>query len=664
MLAICLNCGNNKAAEQLNVQSFSSLPILGETLFDFQIKNLFDLGIEEIYVIDEHQTGSFKEQSFQIKQGTVRGLYKELLDRSDSDDVFIFKNNFYFDCSFKEILEGHTSNNSDITFITNGNDNIFAAFYSVGAAKREIAFSGDAEELFNSSLSDNIKCISGYFKEILSAKEYMNILFDLINLNTPYKPTFVAENVFTDEEIPNGDFIIIPPVWFGGRIQIESGAVIGPNAVIMDETLISKNTRIKNSVLMKDVYVSSECYIDGALCCNSVVIKRGAAIFKNSILGSSCVIGEDSIIESDSVVRTGVHINNYVKSPFCSDFYEYDTVGGFQGLTPEKASLLGSSIGYVYNKSKICIGSDGEPNSQALRFSLIGGLISTGAEVVDIGHGYESFVLFCSEYCELDMSIYISGRGGGTRIDVYEKRVKPMGKSGYYNVLSAVKNETIPCCKADECKGVRQIKGLAKMYVREIINLFSSELRFCVKISSENEYISAFLSEIFKKIGREFKDEPKIHFIINYSGDRVTAETNGKTISHRTLESLVSFFENSANDEYKKFLNSFWRFDAVFLTFKVISILNETGYKVGDIIKQIPRFYIEEKILESPLKPGIAAEKIEDFSLKKDDIFLTNNADIKIKKGHKSNELKIIAKALSVEFAKELVDEVEHILKT
>lgn len=668
MLAICVNCENHKVTEPLKLKSLSWLPILNETLLDFQIKCFGGLKIDEICLVGETDGDvASKDETPIVKKTSIGDLYKELLKQNDTETVFFFRSDFYFDCSFKEIYELHINSDNDITFIKyKDEEKIFGAFYSVGIAKREIAVLRDIKELFKPTLSNNIICINGYVKEILSIKSYKDVLFDLINLKTPYKPTFVAEGVFTPIKIPQGDFVIIPPVWFGDGVQIESGTVIGPNVVIMNDTLVSKNTRIKNSLLMNDVYVSSECYVDGVICCSGAVIKRGAAVFENSVLGSGCVIGEDSVIETESVVRCDVHINNYLKSPFANGFYEYNSLGGFEGLTPEKASLLGASIGYVYNKPKVCIGSDGEPNSQALRFSLIGGLISTGAEVVDIGNGYESFVFFCAKYCELDMSIYVSGRGGGTKIDVYENCVKPIGKSGYYNILCAVKNGDVPRCKGYECKSVRQIKGLAKMYVREITELFPKGLSIGADIKCENEYISAFISEVFKKTEQTYEECDAIHFKVNYKGDKVVAESKGVSFSHRELMSVALLFEktNDRGDKEISFLDDLWRYDGVFLAFKILSLLNDTQRNLSEILGDVPRFYIEEKTLETSMKPGVVAEKIENIYFNKNDAFSLNNADIEMKKTGKSNELKITARALSVEFAKELIDEVEHILKT
>lgn len=671
----------NSAAEFLRINSFACLPVLSESLAFYQHKNFFDLPVGRFFLLTDDGVACTSDKIFHTV--CPKELEKFVFNAEEEEPVLVYKNNFYFDCSFSNILNNHLKTDEDVTLIRGENsDSAFAVLYKLRELKRELSVSGDAIECFENIFRNSHTSVtaSGYVKEINSVFDYKELLGDLINLKTSLKPPCVAEGVYASESVPKGDFIIIPPVFFDEGVQIEKGAVIGPNTVIMGNSLISSDTHIADSVIMNGVYISSDCYVESSVCCSDVSVRRSSAVFSGSVLGYNSVIDEDCSIESGSLIRPYVRVELNVKSPFDSKIFESGTE--FQGLLPEKAALLGSALGAVFPKASVCIASDGEANSQALKLAVISGLMSTGADCVDIGSIYNSAVLFSMSFCELDFGIFISGKGGGTDIKIYEKNAKPLSRSNYFNIISAANSGDIKRCSYGECKTVHQMKGLSNMYVREISGWFTSTLKYFPVFSSTNSRILKITEDIVRKIGVNDLYKCEINFFINEEGTNLLCEYGREKIPHRKLfaavlkneventefvSMMLRNFRDDNSESSCEIINKLWQYDAVFLAFKILLILNNCEENLSELIKALPEFYVAEKVVDLPLRSGNLSKKLgklgKQIKSRNGELEISGESEfLTLRKNRQNNAVRLVAKAFSAEAAEELLAEIEQII--
>lgn len=81
---------------------------------------------------------------------------------------------------------------------------------------------------------------------------------------------------------------LIPPVYLGDRVTIESGAVIGPNVAIESGCVIDKNTHLSETCVMPDTYVGEQLDLHGVIACGGLLA--------NTVLDTVAEITDPSLL--------------------------------------------------------------------------------------------------------------------------------------------------------------------------------------------------------------------------------------------------------------------------------------------------------------------------------------------------------------------------------
>lgn len=657
MFLVCVDCSkNNLLTEQLNVRSFYDLPILNGSLTELQLKNFADLSVNKCFVINSEKTVDFSV--FETVSVSESDFYKELFSFDDSETIVLFPNDVYFEC---EIPVGKSDySEKGIVVLNNESGECFSVICSVSILKKLYNKNIRLTDLFRSckKYADYCVNIQGYTKFLCNIKDYKSLLFDILNGKTDFKPPYIAEGIFTAEKVPKGDFSIVPPVYIGKDVQIERGSSIGPNTVIYDSSVISTDTLIKNSILFENVFISSGCYVDGSICCNNASVKRNSAVFSGSVLGENSLIGEDMTVENNSYVKRNVRYDNYVKSPFTHKI-DSSFNNKFQGMTPDKAALLGSAVATVLGKPKVLIASDGAANSLAIKLAFLSGLIVSGAECFDMGVTFKAHIFFSSLFCESDYSVFFTGRGGGTDIEIFDSKNAPLSKAQCCNLLDFCNKGNFEFVGTDECKNVRQIHGLRRMYIREITSLFSENTDFVPVFSCENEIITKTVDEVLNKTSNHLKVNKNFFVHMNQQGTNVNIKYNDKFYSCRDLKRLAYFYIKKDRRRFETHVyKSLWNCDSVFLLFTILNIISETRKDIDVLLKDLPDFYISKKIIESSLKSGEAAHRLGEFknlNYNRSSYKIgMNDGVVKIVNKPNSNQFEILCASESLAFSEEL----------
>lgn len=661
MYLVCVDFSeNNLLTEQLDVRSFYDLPVLNGTLIEHQLKNFADIIPDKTLLIDCNNKLDFA--LFETMSVDLNEIYKFLITLDENEMLFLFRNDVYFECDFlsllkdlnKEVVVG-LKDKRDFTIGLCICVKTLRKFYNKNISVRDLLIKAE-------SVSDKCKQIDGYSKVLNNVKAYKTLLFDIINFKTTFRPPHIAEGIFTDTTIPQGDFSIIPPVFLGSRIQIESGTVIGPNTVIYNDTLIASDSSIKNSILFSDVFVSSNCFIEGSVCCKNASIKRNSAVFAGSVIGTDSLVGEDITVENNSIIRKNVKFDKCFKltssSKICYNFSD-----NFQGFSPEKASLLGSAIGRVFNKPKILIASDGSLNSLSIKLALLSGLVASGAKCFDIGTSFKTHIFFSSIFCECDYSVFISGKNYGTDIEVFNSENKKINKADCNNLLDFCNKRKFFYAKSEECKAIRQLNGMKRVYIREIVGLLESKISFVPSVECINPIILKTTEEIFKKLITKESTRKEIFIYFNENGSKMKVKIDGKTYSEKELRKLV-FFTLKNNDNVignePGVYSELWKCDCIFLLFTVLNILEKTGDNIEDLFLKLPNFYIYSKTFKNELYTGEITKKIsktghinyvnESFNIE------LENGFVKIVNLADSSEKKIISASENMSLSEEICD--------
>lgn len=604
---------NSLITEQLGVRSFYDLPVLNTFLLNLQLINFTDIGITKAFLSNSENINNF--QLFKTEKIKENDFYKTMFLLNDNDFVILFRNDTYFEWDLSDFETFYGLN--EVITLEDENGFCIAVVSSVKNLKRLYNKNFGFYELINNSIkfSDVHIRLTGYSKHINSIKSYKELLFDILNNKTLFKPPYVAEGVFTKCTIPTGDFSIIPPVYLGETVQIEIGSTIGPNVIIYDNNLIAENTSIKNSVLFDNVYISSDCYLDGAVCCQNSSVKRSSAIFSGSIIGENSLIGEDMLVENNSFINKNVKFDKFMKSPF-KDKANNDFENKFQGLSPDKAALLGSAIATVFNKPKILVASDGAPNSLSVKLALLSGLVAAGAECFDIGATFKAHIFFGSIFCECEYVVFVKGGSIGTNIDIYNSSNEPLSRADCCNIYDFCNKGEFVYVGKNDCKNIRQIRGLKRMYVRELTSVFGKEIKVDIIFNCNNEIITKCFQESLKQIQKDKIYGSGFYIKMNEDGEKLKIKYKNKEYSQNVLKKIVNYYTKNDNVNIKLssgYYERLWKKDCVFLLFYVFHIMEKTGEDISALVENLPEFFISSETIHKSIKAGEIPRKLKVF---------------------------------------------------
>lgn len=656
MLAVIIDERSEEIQDYLLKKSCSELSLLSCSLIEKQVMELKGGGVNQFVFLGKNLLSKNDE----VKCFDKCNKLAEFLEKTEEKSVVVVSSAVYFE--IKNDIQFHDFANLTRINLTDTEGKIACSIYDgkdVAAILGSVDFIDDLPEIIFSPKNTSVKC-ADFVCKVDNFRNYKKLLYMILSLKTNIILPEIAEGIYSEGEIPKGDYIIIPPVYFGDNVQVETGSVIGPYTIVESDSLISKNTYIKKSFISNSGFVSNGCFLDGVFCGENVSIRKDSAVFPDSILGNNVVLSEETILENGSLIRPFTNVSD-AKNKIIN-YKENESLSGFCGYTPEKAALLGGAIGSHYKKEKIVIMCNGECNSVILKHALLSGLLSTGNHCFDCGYGFLSSIIFALLYCDIKIGVFIQGYHNGTIISVLKKDGFFISKSEFYCIKEKMLDGNIERCNQNECGQLHTIRKIKNIYINNLVKDFYGSLNIFPVFNCHNKVINDIVKSAFSKLKcNNFKN--KLYFTINETGTRVDCVYNGVRYNHEKLQDFVAFYDdvNVCVD---------WRIlrnDAVYLCFKVLEIITLNNLDFSTEIENIPLFFVAEKILETDKKISHIASK---FSDKNDVVFSDSslvvkdkNFKIKVIENENVKKMKIFAKSYKAELAEEIALEVERILK-
>jgi len=184
---------NNLLTEQLNVRSFYDLPILNSTLIELQLKNFADLTVEKVYVTEAEIHNKFP--LFEAVSVSFSELYRALFSNTKDENIFLFRNDVYFECDFSSIFTVLEKN--EVIGLKDHNGLCFALLCSLKNLKKLYNKNIGFFELLNNCQKYVKSYINadGYIINLKNVRSYKCLLFDILNGKTFFKPPRIAEGV-------------------------------------------------------------------------------------------------------------------------------------------------------------------------------------------------------------------------------------------------------------------------------------------------------------------------------------------------------------------------------------------------------------------------------------------------------------------------------------
>lgn len=536
--------------------------------------------------------------------------------------------------------------------------------------------------------NEKIKCslfpVSGEFGLLYSVRAFRDYAFKLLENEIFDNIREVKNGIFCIDRMPTGNFVAVPPVYFGKNVQIETGAVIGPSVIVGDSCLISESARIENSVLCPDVYVSKDCYVNGAIIGESASLRRNCAVLPDSVVGALSLIGEGAVAEKGCrILHSSVICNDYDcfngKSDGLSDKLLIDE----NNPLPHDAASLGKMFAVFTDCAETAVINDGSVSSYLLKNAFIAGAAFAGARIIDCGEGDVCQCVAVGGILNVDYTVFISS-SQSRKFSFSDRFGRPFTRREVCEM----------CCRSSA--GNNDFKRAEyPLYnsswrdaytdgIFERLTKITNMPRF--NIECQNNVIS-FVIKTFRLFTAGENDV--IMFTVSKSGERLTAEFEATAFSHEKLLSIASLYELRSGSVIKlpwnapSFLaeineyngkisfgesagafDGAWAFDAFFLAVKVLEAVSVTGRNLTELSADIPEFFIAERSLDIDVQPCRLQETADSDMLYGDGMaqIKTDHGSAKIMRDMYRNKLHIITEAANAEYSRELTGEVMKII--
>ncbi len=635
-----------------------------------EIKNLGFTSFENLNVFDKkllYYQDLCLECGDEVKKYKIKNddifTVKKIIEASDDEYSVFFFENCFFDFSLHDILKIKDDFSTGSCYL-NSNDNLVFAIVRNSKLKelflKDFSFSS-VESILKAYCIE--KKTDFYYKFLDTYSSYKELLFDILNDNTNVLLPSLAKGVFTDGKLPEGDYTIIPPVYISDESQIEKGSVIGPSSIILKNTLVAGDSMIIKSVLCENTFISNECVIENSICGKNSSVKRGGAALNGCVLGKDSVIGNDMYIENNAVILPETYIfNPDNKVNFNIDFDINSAC--FNSLDVVTACRLGVALGKVFGSPSICVGNDENLRSSTIKMAFLSGLCSVGCDCYDVGSSFLSKLFYTSYFCKLQCSCYFTCSEDGVSLKIFNGVFKEINSSDFYNLVHCFKNLKQKDTNIENIKKIKQIKGIGKLYVRDLKNVLPDKISRKYDIKCNNLSIKKIIENIFKLKDFECKKTDYISFFINDFGTELSCFLDKKTYNHTDL---ISVMESICDDLYcDSYISKLCKNDAIVLLFRIISFFEENILNVSKFKENLEKLIVVDKEFFYTNHTGKLISKLiyNDFSeYKNGKIYIINNDEkISFKINPSNKSLRLLVKSYNSEASREILNEIGAIL--
>jgi mannose-1-phosphate guanylyltransferase/phosphomannomutase len=189
--------------------------------------------------------------------------------------------------------------------------------------------------------------------------------------------------------------------------RIEGPAFIGRDAVIGHEAflngpvvidryaVVDAGAKVSSSVVWPQVYIGERSRLRQTVVCSSATLKPDVLLEDASVIGDDCTIGARTVVEQGVRIWPGkeieagsvVHKSVIWAGSWRSGLFTKDGITGIINveLTPEWCARLGAAWAAGQPRgSQLAICRDRSPGSAMIKRAMISGMLSAGAEVVDL----------------------------------------------------------------------------------------------------------------------------------------------------------------------------------------------------------------------------------------------------------------------------------------
>ncbi len=260
-----------------------------------------------------------------------------------------------------------------------------------------------AKDLFPLLMEEGITLygpqVQGYWRDVGNPHSYREVYEDILSGKVHFD--------FSGYRIEEGvDMLFAPEADRFKDLDYQGTVILGKNVsiaenvrlvdvVIGDNVRIERGTTLHNCVLWNDIVIEKESKLCRSVICDHnrlgerTVIKEGAIIADNCDILDHVTIEKDVIVWPDKVIEEEAIVSNNVVwgSKYKAYIFEEGVVRGRTNieLSCEMSTKLAEALGTLLPLgSRVYVSRDYHRSSRMLKRAFLGGLLSSGINVVDI----------------------------------------------------------------------------------------------------------------------------------------------------------------------------------------------------------------------------------------------------------------------------------------
>ena len=238
----------------------------------------------------------------------------------------------------------------------------------------------------------------GYWTDIGGLDQYRAANHDCLDKRVKIEMpgTEIEEGVWVGEDTRiHPTARLEAPVLIGHGCTIGPGAHLGPLSIIGDNCVVEPGVEVNHSVIWSGGYLGASSRVRGATVCRNVVIKSHVDLQEGAVVGDRCLLEEGTTVMPEIRIWPNKYTERGSKVTMSliwgpkwpGMLFGASGVSGLANveITPEFAAKLGAAFGaYLEAGAQVITSRDSHHVSRMIKRALISGLMSVGANVLDL----------------------------------------------------------------------------------------------------------------------------------------------------------------------------------------------------------------------------------------------------------------------------------------
>lgn len=350
--------------------------ISGDLVTDFDFKKLFDFHKKKKSKLSIGLTSVENPLQFGVVIANEDSVIEKFLEKPSWGEVFSDTINTGIYIIEPEILE-HIPFNENFDF---------------------------AKDLFPLLMKKKIALMAcnleGYWRDVGNPESYREVYDDILNHKVNFKihgkhQDYYDGILYSDEVYKLDKSVeITGTVLLGKNVKIGKNVKLN-NVVIGDNVVIKSSCKIRNSVFWENITLGRGAKLDNCIICNNNEIDINVTAKAGLILSEGCEVGELTVFQQDVVIwpdkkieAASIVSNNLVLgNKYKNSIFEDGSVSGKSNveLSCEMVTKLAEAFASQFPVgSNIIVARDLDKSSRMLKRAFLGGLLSSGVNVIDI----------------------------------------------------------------------------------------------------------------------------------------------------------------------------------------------------------------------------------------------------------------------------------------